>query len=577
MLSNAVLAGGIASCYIVILFLLLNPAVPLTSPGAARLMGTIGIAYGVHLAVTFYALIVIRQLVAPETASPAWISARLLAWFGTLAASAGAALLWLNLRGFASALDADAARRMALAAAALTGCAIGFALVAVLRYSVGRRGSGASAAACAFLLIASLALPVWARGPGRGEAPLVSRRLDVLPGPVSPSRPAPRIILIAIDGASLDFISPAVADGRLPNFGHLLDRGAVMHLATLRPTQPGPVWTAVATGKLPWRNGVRSAAMYRPPGGGAMVDLLPDYCFAHALAKFGLLAETVHTSSSVRAAPLWELLGRAGLTSHVVRWPVTWPAPPVRGAVISDLYHRSAEFMLAHDDPMTTHPRDLGVHLRRASAASSLASDVTDARPTGPYPAEIPLALDREYAALGWQLALLERSHLLALRLQGLDVAGHYYLRQALPRAFGDVSDEERRQYGRVLEQYYRYIDTEIGRALDALEPDDLLVVVSGFGMEPLSVPKRLLELALGTAAISGTHERAPDGFLMAFGTHVRPGRLPRGSVVDVAPTLLYYLGLPVGRDMDGFARTDLLARTYTESRPIAYIPTHER
>ena len=42
-----------------------------------------------------------------------------------------------------------------------------------------------------------------------------------------------------------------------------------------------------------------------------------------------------------------------------------------------------------------------------------------------------------------------------AVRYPGIDAVGHYYLRYAMPRAFGDVSDEERRQYGRVLEQYY--------------------------------------------------------------------------------------------------------------------------
>jgi hypothetical protein len=46
---------------------------------------------------------------------------------------------------------------------------------------------------------------------------------------------------------------------------------------------------------------------------------------------------------------------------------------------------------------------------------------------------------------------------------------------------------------------------------------------------------------------------------------------------VDVAPTVLYYLGLPVGRDMDGSVRTDLFQRSYTEERPIAFIPTYDR
>ena len=33
---------------------------------------------------------------------------------------------------------------------------------------------------------------------------------------------------------------------------------------------------------------------------------------------------------------------------------------------------------------------------------------------------------------------------------------------------------------------------------------------------------------------MSGTHERAPDGFLLAYGTTVEPGRHQRGSIVDV-------------------------------------------
>ena len=99
---------------------------------------------------------------------------------------------------------------------------------------------------------------------------------------------------------------------------------------------------------------------------------------------------------------------------------------------------------------------------------------------------------------------------------------------------------------------------------------------IAAFGMEPVRLPKRLLERVLGNPALSGTHERAPDGFLLAHGDQVRPGRRPRGSVVDLAPTLLYYYGLPVGRDMDGAARADLFTSEFSGERPITYIPTHE-
>ena len=53
--------------------------------------------------------------------------------------------------------------------------------------------------------------------------------------------------------------------------------------------------------------------------------------------------------------------------------------------------------------------------------------------------------------------------------------------------------------------------------------------------------------------------------------------RLARGSVVDVTPTILYFLDLPVGRDMDGFARADIFSREFTAERPIAFIPSYDR
>jgi arylsulfatase A-like enzyme len=50
-----------------------------------------------------------------------------------------------------------------------------------------------------------------------------------------------------------------------------------------------------------------------------------------------------------------------------------------------------------------------------------------------------------------------------------------------------------------------------------------------------------------------------------------------RTSILDVTPTVLYFLGLPIGRDMDGFAQTDLFQRSFTDERPITFIPTYDR
>jgi predicted AlkP superfamily phosphohydrolase/phosphomutase len=310
--------------------------------------------------------------------------------------------------------------------------------------------------------------------------------------------------------------------------------------------------------------------------GGAAADLLPDFCFAHALVSFGLLSESLQTSAALRAQPLWTILGRAGVPSTIVRWPLTWPAQPMPGTLISDEFHRASEIALALDEPGLTYPTELASRLARVGRPT--VNSVPQAlEPEHEAVGATPHALDQFYVALADALSVEAPAHFTAIRLQGLDTVGHYFLRYAMPQAFGDVSEEERRRFGRVLDQYYAYVDAELGRLLESLQPGDLLLVVSPFGLEPLSLPKRLLERTLGNPNISGTHERAPDGFMLAFGTAVKPGRYPRGSVVDIAPTLLYYFGLPIGRDMDGFARADVFTTAFSRERPIAYIPTYER
>jgi predicted AlkP superfamily phosphohydrolase/phosphomutase len=207
-----------------------------------------------------------------------------------------------------------------------------------------------------------------------------------------------------------------------------------------------------------------------------------------------------------------------------------------------------------------------------AASLGSAPSALLDARQ------ETAARTDRIYAAIGEAIARMRPAQLTLTRFQSLDPIGHYFLRYAQPAEFGDVTDDERRRLGAVLESQYGVVDAAIGRAMVGLGPDDLLVVVSGYGMEPLAFGKRLIERVIGDPDISGTHEGAPDGFLLAYGASVAPGRgEARASVVDIVPTILYFLGLPIGRDMDGYARTDLFRPSFTEPRPITFIPTYDR
>jgi hypothetical protein len=581
MLSNSLIAGALASAYLTILVLHLNPSFPLSAEAIVPLALAMGLAYGVNLAALSYALIALRQLTAAEVISPGWLSVRLLSWLGTMAAGAAAAIMWLNLRSYGPVLDPQTVSRMSAGAITLSASAVVFFLIALAH--VGRRGGTVSAILLTAMIVISLAAPMAARGWGL-ETTLTARPTSPVVG-LAPARTSARVIIFALDGAALDFVSPAVAEGRLPNFGRIFDGGAVLHLATLRPTQAAPVWAAAATGRVPIANGVRASALYRVRAGDPALELLPDYCFSQALVRFGFLLEEPHDSRSLQSRPLWSILSDVGVPVGIIGWPLTHPAPPVNGFLVSDHFHRLTDAEIDLEGASAVAPEALFGDVRHAlnSPATpdpvALVAAMADA-PRGdadasPDPA--PIVADRMHLQILRALEGQIPAQLIAVRFPGLDAVGHYFLRYANPSAFGDVSDDERRLYGRVLGDYYSFIDTVIGRTLETLGADDLLLVVSAFGMEPLSPGKRVLERVIGNARLSGTHERAPDGFLLAYGTSVTPGRATRSSVLDLTPTVLYYLDLPVGRDMEGFARTDLFRPAFTASRPITFIPTYGR
>jgi len=571
MLTNCLLAGALGAAYLTILVLQLNPQIPVVSGTTWRWFATLALLYGVHLAVTFYLIIVVREFFALRMFSPGWASVRVLAWMGAASAAVASTLMWLNVRGFHTALTDDAARRMTVGAIATTASAGVLLLIAIAHYSFGRRGSRVGASLFVLATFASLALPLAARGDAVDLPVDISKRRAVQ-GSGAVAADGPRVTMILLDGASLDYILPRVAEGRLPAFARLQEKGAIMNLATVRPTQPDPVWAAVATGMYPSKNGIRSAAFYSARGDDGVVDLLPDHCFSHALVHLGFIRDQPNPSMTWHARPLWQIASDAGVRVGIVRWPLTYPVEDVNGFIVSDRFHQLVGSILEFDGAAT--PRDILPALDTAFSQTSSGGEPPRAGSIG-TPEESALRRDRAYSVAMRNLVAGMSPRLTAVRYEGLDTVGHYYLQYTQPRTFRDLPEEERRRRSQAIDRYYAFIDGEVGASLEALAPEDPLVIVSGFGMQSLNPIKQTIGRLLGDPDFTGTHERAPDGFLMAYGGAVEPGPRPRGSIVDVAPTILYFLGLPAARDMDGFARADLFTRAFTADRPIVFIPSY--
>ena len=429
MLTNSLLAGALGAAFLTIIVLQLNPNVPLASETTWRLFVAFELFYGVHLAVLFYLLMVGREFIGFYAISPGWVSVRVLAWLAAASSAVASVLMWLNVGGLSAALGETAVRRMTAGAAATTATAIVLLGLAAAHYSFGRRGSRVGAALLAIAVFGSLALPVAARGPG---VPAIAGPLSTAIAPRALPVSGPRVVMLLLDGASLEYVWPRAAGGRLPNFARLLETGASMALATVRPTGPDPVWAAVATGMYPAKNGVRSPSEVPTCAATpARSRSCPDYCFSHVLVHLGFLRREPNSSASLGVRPLWSILADAGITAGIVRWPLTFPAQPVHGFVLSDRFHLLLGSFLELDGS-AAYPSSVLPVARNAFA------DPAETPEWVPSPVSAGSAPASPEASAGLRDLFYSRAmrdlraewpvQFSAVRYQGLDTVGHYNL-----------------------------------------------------------------------------------------------------------------------------------------------------
>ena len=95
-------------------------------------------------------------------------------------------------------------------------------------------------------------------------------------------------------------------------------------------------------------------------------------------------------------------------------------------------------------------------------------------------------------------------------------------------------------------------------------------------------LPKDMKNKALGTLDFTSNHFGFPvhgntgdhrmEGIFVGIGEAFRQGGSPdQLSILDIAPTVLYLLGLPVPNEMDGKVASEILEDSYVARNPIEY------
>jgi hypothetical protein len=389
---------------------------------------------------------------------------------------------------------------------------------------------------------------------------LTTRGEELPAGSAPPVRLVPsgvHLTVVAVDGLDLLFLKRLVASGRVPRFAQLLG-GAQLVLPASDAPDPARTWTSLATGQpadVHGVNGIEGRAL------SGMVGTMPttNTGLAGALEAatdlVRLTRPTLTTGLQRRSKTFWEVASDCGLQTAVVNWWATWPASTGRGVVLSDRATLRLERGGDLDGEMAppslyarlkTEWPPLRDQARRDVLAAFEGIDEADAsvlRRAAEQDA-VPAALaGRVFPAA---------TDLRTIYLSGLDIAQHN-----LGGGAGAAGLPPSALAARVeaLARYYEFLDRLLGS----------LVASSGSGaaVALLTDPGRAASRGPGLLAVSG------DG--------IRAGMRREGRGADVAPTVLYLLGIPVSRELPGRPQVELVDDAFRARVPVRHVATYGR
>lgn len=273
----------------------------------------------------------------------------------------------------------------------------------------------------------------------------------------------PHLLVFGIDAATLDLIRPWLARGDLPALGRLIREGASGPLGSVPNMITPAAWTTFATGCNPGRHGIFFFTE-RVPGS-----------YEERFIKGGTRAVT----------PFWMLTGEHGVRTTVVNVPMTFPADPVHGVMVSGIDAPGL------DARGFTHPPELVEELRTRFGAllagGSLSSRIGHLVLRGRIDdaKEVLIRQVRMRTQLTLELMARHPTEVCVVVHTEVDGAQHYFWRYVDPRIPGTPVREVRR-YGDVILRLYQEVDRSLEALVREFGPDAVIVVSDhGAGASP--------------------------------------------------------------------------------------------
>jgi len=353
--------------------------------------------------------------------------------------------------------------------------------------------------------------------------------------------PVRQLNIVVMDGLSLNNLLSSAQEQTLLNLNWIRNNGVVGRLNTYRPNMDLSLLNVLLSGEPPSAAAAHSAYKYRCREVPLVFDIAPRYIFFRNSSKFGV----TFFYKEYAAAPNDHIRGfyeHNGFRTFSMLVPPAWPPYAGKNLKKSNAFVQFFSPTLENADPK------LDVLKKTFFYDNFLRTQIPELK-----------TMDYRYSLV---------------QLRGLASINAHYYHYARPENFGNLIDEEQsRKYGWILDKYYEFYDSVIGKIIGAMGDNELLLVLNLHEVVPMPIWRRILVNYLGRRDVYVF--RPPDAqgaFLMYEKSALKKGLyLESVRLDDLFPTLLYYAGFPLSRDLQGSVVRDLFSDAFLAANPLYF------
>lgn len=270
-----------------------------------------------------------------------------------------------------------------------------------------------------------------------------------------------KVCVIGLDGGTFSVIDYLVDKGRLPNFASLMGKGSRATLLSTVPPLTWPAWASFYTGTNPGKTGAADLFKFRP----------------------GTYQLEPMNAGNLRGEPIWSLASSKGKRVCVYNVPVTYPAIPVNGILISGLdapsFNDRSIYPLEFKERLLAAVPDFKITFE--NDAKYLVTHHKD--PVRQWIRQAMAYLDMEMRVIDY-LNQLEEWDLFVAVIRSTDIFQHTLWRDAEKIMEGTEFSAEELLRAEAVFACYEVIDQKLGELASAWGSERNIVIMSdhGFG-----------------------------------------------------------------------------------------------